>query len=235
MTTKIDEQKVTKFTESLFSLIDNINLFPISLVSRESTPTCLEKYPRLLFGFFRRYDNVDVAFNEWSSKLLRAVDNKKIWEERMLDLMNLKNWCIENRSLFEGPNKKIYLQHLRGSLFARLYQYLYPKRMICMTVSKHIKQEYLIPKGASDDQLKKELKEIIETDETFKKIMTKLEEVELKELKGIFNDWNERVKDARKFLLSRVFYYAKIIKDENKYIKDEQNQLKLENNKNENE
>lgn len=210
---KIDEQKVSEFTNLLFAVLDELQLFPISLVDREATPTRLEKYPRLLFGYFRRYENVEAAVEEWKSKILRVVKYQQLRENIFPALEKLKTWCISNRELFEG--NKITLQHLRGSLFARVYQYLYPKRMISKALAIYFHKNSDLDKNVSDEELSKAVGEIVKSDESFFPIIMELESAELEKLKEAYlSEWQARIKDARRFFLSNIRYYCKIVKGE---------------------
>jgi len=49
-------------------------------------------------------------------------------DEEYPELLALKKWMIENRALFE--NRKDNLNHLKRSLYARAYEYLYPRRLL---------------------------------------------------------------------------------------------------------
>ena len=147
---KVDENKIAEFTNLLFSSLDDLKLFPKSLKRRDATPTRLEKYPRLLFGYIRRYNNIEAAFEEWKSKVLRDVDSKFLRFEKVPELESLKRWCIENKELFEGNNQKINLQHLRGSLFARIYQFLYTRRLIAVALVNYFKEDHNIDKNLSE-------------------------------------------------------------------------------------
>lgn len=66
-----DEELVSAFTYKIFRLLDLLGHFPMSLRGGEATPSRLEKYPRLLFGYLQRYPDPVMAFKEWESKMLR--------------------------------------------------------------------------------------------------------------------------------------------------------------------
>lgn len=120
-TTELDE-----FCQLLFRTLDRLggDLLPLFLSER---PTAYEKYPRLLLGCIRYYDDVEAGFEEWKSKVLRdASDYRR--EEEFPELLALKKWLLEHRSLFEG--RKDNLNHLKRSLYARVYEYLYPRRLL---------------------------------------------------------------------------------------------------------
>lgn len=120
-TTELDE-----FCQLLFRTLDRLggDLLPLFLSER---PTSYEKYPRLLLGHIRYYDDVEAGFEEWKSKVLRdASDYRR--EEEFPELLTLKKWLMDHRSLFEG--RKDNLNHLKRSLYARAYEYLYPRRLL---------------------------------------------------------------------------------------------------------
>lgn len=106
------------------------DLLPLFLSER---PTSFEKYPRLLLGHIRYYDDVEAGFEEWKSKVLRdASEYRK--EEEFPELMALKKWLLDHRDLFEG--RKDNLNHLKRSLYARVYEYLYPRRLLTGTYAE---------------------------------------------------------------------------------------------------
>ena len=126
MPRSVNTTELNKFCELLFHALDRLggDLLPLFLSER---PTAYEKYPRLLLGHIRYYDNVEAAFEEWKSKVLRdASDRRK--EEEFPELLALKAWLLQHRNLFEG--RKDNLNHLQRSLYARAYEYLYPRRLL---------------------------------------------------------------------------------------------------------
>ncbi|TRZ67185.1 MAG: hypothetical protein D4Q77_03475 [Methanothrix sp.] len=130
MPKKVDTQKLNEFCGLLFRALDRLggsrdrDLLPFFLNER---PTSYEKYPRLLLGHIRYYNDVEAGFEEWKSKVLRdASDYRR--EEEYPELLTLKNWLLDNRELFE--NRKDNMNHLKRSLYARAYEYLYPRRLL---------------------------------------------------------------------------------------------------------
>lgn len=133
-TTELDE-----FCQLLFRTLDQLggkrdrDLLPLFLGGRDATPTAFEKYPRLLLEHIRYYDNVEAGFEEWKSKVLRdASDYRR--EQEFPELLALKKWLLEHRGLFEG--RKDNLNHLKRSLYARVYEYLYPRRLLTGAYAK---------------------------------------------------------------------------------------------------
>jgi len=126
MPRQVNTAELDEFCGLLFRALDRLggDLLPLFLSER---PTAYEKYPRLLLGHIRYHDNVEAGFEEWKSKVLRdASDRRK--EEEFPELLALKAWLLEHRSLFEG--RKDNLNHLKRSLYARAYEYLYPRRLL---------------------------------------------------------------------------------------------------------
>ncbi|MBW1946416.1 MAG: hypothetical protein JRI33_00605 [Deltaproteobacteria bacterium] len=132
MPRQIDTAQLEEFCGVLFRALDRLggDLLPLFLSDR---PTSYEKYPRLLLGHIRYYDNVEAGFEEWKSKVLRdASDYRR--EEEFPELLALKKWLLDNRSIFEG--RKDNLNHLKRSLYARIYEYLYPRRLLTGTYAE---------------------------------------------------------------------------------------------------
>jgi len=126
MPRQVNTAELDEFCGLLFRTLDHLggDLLPLFLSER---PTSYEKYPRLLLGHIRYYDNVEAGFEEWKSKVLRdASDYRR--EEEFPELLALKKWLLDHRSLFEG--RKDNLNHLKRSLYARVYEYLYPRRLL---------------------------------------------------------------------------------------------------------
>jgi len=120
-TTELDE-----FCWLLFCTLDRLggDLLPLFLSER---PTGYEKYPRLLLGHIRYCDDVVAGFEEWENKVLRdASDYRR--QEGFPELLALKKWLLDHRGLFEG--RRDNLNHLKRSLYARAYEYLYPRRLL---------------------------------------------------------------------------------------------------------
>ncbi|MGB9872647.1 MAG: hypothetical protein ACPLYD_13405 [Anaerolineae bacterium] len=126
MPRQVNTAELDEFCGLLFRALDRLggDLLPLFLSER---PTSYEKYPRLLLGHIQYYDDVEAGFEEWKSKVLRdASDYRR--EEEFPELLALKKWLLEHRSLFEG--RKDNLNHLKRSLYARAYEYLYPRRLL---------------------------------------------------------------------------------------------------------
>lgn len=126
MPRQVDTAKLDEFCGLLFRALDRLggDLLPLFLSER---PTSYEKYPRLLLGHIRYHDNVEAGFEEWKSKVLRDASDRRR-EEELPELLALKKWLLDHRSLFEG--RKDNLNHLKRSLYARAYEYLYPRRLL---------------------------------------------------------------------------------------------------------
>ena len=126
MPRQVNTAKLDEFCQLLFRTLDRLggDLLPLFLSER---PTAYEKYPRLLLGHIRYYDDVEAGFEEWKSKVLRDASNYRR-EEEFPELLALKKWLLDHRTLFEG--RKDNINHLKRSLYARAYEYLYPRRLL---------------------------------------------------------------------------------------------------------
>jgi hypothetical protein len=123
MAVQVDRKMLDEFCSRLFKAVDGLGLLPRPLSAK---PTEFEKYPRLLFGSIQRYNDVEAGFREWESRVLREVEFRK--EERYPYLEALRQWMAEHSPLFTG--NKTNMQHLKSSLYARVFQYLYPRRVL---------------------------------------------------------------------------------------------------------
>lgn len=126
MVRQVNTAKMDQFCGLLFRALDRLggDLLPFFL---DDKPTSYEKYPRLLLSHIRYYDNVEAGFEEWKSKVLRDASDRRR-EEEFPELLALKRWLLDHRDLFEG--RKDNLNHLKRSLYARAYEYLYPRRLL---------------------------------------------------------------------------------------------------------
>ncbi len=129
MPNKVETEKLNEFSDLLFRVLDRLgggqeDLLPLFLSEK---PTAFEKYPRLLLSHIRYYNDVQAGFEEWTSKVLRD-SNEYRKDEEYPELLALKKWLLDNRSLFE--NRKDNINHLKRSLYARAYEYLYPRRLL---------------------------------------------------------------------------------------------------------
>lgn len=132
MPREVNTAELDEFCQLLFRTLDRLggDLLPLFLSER---PTSFEKYPRLLLGHIRYYDDVEAGFEEWKSKVLRdASEYRK--EDEFPELLAFKNWLLEHRHIFEG--RKDNLNHLKRSLYARAYEYLYPRRLLTGTYAE---------------------------------------------------------------------------------------------------
>lgn len=132
MPRQVNTAELDEFCGLLFRTLDHLggDLLPLFLSER---PTGYEKYPRLLLGHIRYYDDVEAGFEEWKSKVLRDASDRRR-EEEFPELLALKKWLVDHRSLFEG--RKDNLNHLKRSLYARAYEYLYPRRWLIVAYAE---------------------------------------------------------------------------------------------------
>ncbi|HOA80704.1 MAG TPA: hypothetical protein PKK61_06550 [Defluviitaleaceae bacterium] len=199
MSVELNEVKINEFANLIFRCVDMFGHLPISL-RKEATPTKLEKYPRLLFGYLQRYQDPITAISEWQSKLMRdtPADEMNYKKEKYFVLLKeLDNWVEQNIELFQGKNKKMFIQHLRGSLYARIFGYLYPRRNLVMSIVKS-----LVDHNKSIDYGIEHFNTILE------------QNADVQRLKQIVptEEWQEVVADAKEKLLDSRKYYESIIK-----------------------
>lgn len=213
----IDEKLVGEFSYRIFRLLDHFGHFPMTVRGDDATPTKLEKYPRLLLGYIQRYDDPMVAYQEWLSKALRDIpkDDRNFKKEKFFpEAQAITLWLEENRPLFAGKNKKLLLQHLRGSLYARIFAYLYPRRQICQSIADYLKENPITPPG---EKMNFDFDGIAEN------------RPDLIEIKEIFaGEWPRLVADAGEFFTAKEKYYEKIISGEQPVDLPEENKVEEE-------
>jgi len=190
MSKSIDTKRVGDFCNYLFSTLDNLDLLPKKLSAR---PTEYEKYPRLLFGLLRRYGSVEAGFREWESKILRDSHKK---EKYYTKLVLLYDWMMKNSDLFQENKETI--SYLSKSLYGRLYNYLYPRRLL---ISEYIRTYQGESKAAEASFI----------DENFDRGVSSAEE-QLKKEK-IFNDdeFSLLKKEVSNYIKDRSSYYEKVL------------------------
>jgi hypothetical protein len=187
MAVEVDREKLDEFCPRLFRALDGLGLLPRQLRAK---PTEFEKYPRLLFGSIQRYSDVEAGFREWESRVLRATEYHR--EERYPELEALRQWMARNASLF---NNKTNMQHLRSSLYARVFQYLYPRRVLVNAYClKHQGNEgSLAPDFLASAFPGSVAGEVQKVQTTYQA------------------EWETIVADARKALLENTAYYRKVL------------------------
>ena len=187
MPKNINVEKLDVFCDHLFRALDHAGLFPPRL---GEAAHAFEKYPRLLVGLLGRYENVESGFSEWETRTLRGVNRQQ--RESVYPYFHvLQNWLVapENRTLFEKKeHRKDTLNHLKRSLYARVYAWLYPRRRL--TVS------YAQAHGGNRTQFEPE---VINWD-----FMTATQHTQ-QELGGIVS--KSVIEDAREFLIAKRSYY----------------------------
>ena len=154
MPKNIDIEALDAFCNHLFRALDHADLFPIRL---GEAAHAFEKYPRLLVGLLGRYENVESGFSEWETRTLRGVNQQK--RESVYPYFHaLRNWLVasENRRLFETPeHRKDTLNHLKRSLYGRIYAWLYPRRRLTVSyVQTHVGNQAQFEPEAIDRDFK---------------------------------------------------------------------------------
>lgn len=201
MPRQVDTAKLDEFCQLLFRTLDRLggDLLPLFLSER---PTSFEKYPRLLLGHIRYYDDVEAGFEEWKSKVLRdASDYRR--EGEFPELLALKKWLLEHRHLFEG--RKDNLNHLKRSLYARAYEYLYPRRLLTGAYAEANRGN---PDALEEDAIRANFRQTVQS--------------QIDKLKEVYGE--ERletiVAEAEEFLIANRRLYQKIAGDKDSWASE---------------
>lgn len=191
MAIHVDRKELDEFCPKLFRSLDGLGLLPMSLRAK---PNEFEKYPRLLFGSIRRYNDVEAGFREWESRVLRDAPYRK--DEHYPELESLRQFMAQQSNIFAS---KTNLQHLRTSLYARVFQYLYPRRVL---VNAYCAKHRGNPEGIQPEFIDRELPRSIEA--------------EIKKLQDVYDgdEWETIVADARASLVANAAYYSKVMRGE---------------------
>ncbi len=187
MVLSVERKELDEFCPQLFRTLDGLGLLPLQLWAK---PNEFEKHPRLLFGSIQRYNDVEAGFKEWESRILRDATYRK--EGHYLDLEILRQRMAQSDELFM---KKANMQHLRTSLYARVFQYLYPRRVLANAFCERHKGN---PAAIEPEFLAKTLPETIEAD--------------VMKLRDAYNDeWDTIIDDTRASLIANAAYYRKVL------------------------
>jgi hypothetical protein len=143
-TPPLDPNLLDEFFTILCRALDRMGKDLLPFYGREKS-NAYEKYPRMLIDAVRRYDNVEIGFKEWASKILRDANSYQR-DEAFPSLLAVEHWLIAHRELLEGQTKA--LNQLSGSLLFQTYQYLAPRRQLVMA--------YAEAKRGNADALKEE-------------------------------------------------------------------------------
>ena len=190
MALHIDRKELDEFCTKLFRTLDGLGLLPLQLYAK---PNEFEKYPRLLFGSIQRYNDVEAGFREWESRVLRDAPYRK--DEHYPELEALRQWIVQQTNVFTS---KANLQHLRTSLYARVFQYLYPRRVLV--------NAYCAKHRGNSEALQPEFVE---------RALPQSIETEIQKLLDIYGgEWEIIVADVRANLISSVAYYRKVMRGE---------------------
>lgn len=194
MALQVDREQLDDFCPRLFRALDGLGLLPKPLWAK---PNEFEKYPRLLYGSIQRYNDVGAGFKEWESRVLRDAPYRK--EEFYPDLEMLRQWMTQADHIKLFTNK-VNMQHLRTSLYARVFQYLYPRRVL---VNAYCVKHRGNPNAIEAGFVNSKLPSSITTD------VQKLQET-------YRDEWEIIVADARASLLANAAYYDKVLRGKEK-------------------
>lgn len=187
MAVQVNREAIDDFCPCLFRALDRLGLLPRQLSAK---PAEFEKYSRLLFGSIQRYNDVEAGFREWESRVLRAAEYRR--EECYPELEALRQWMAQNAGIFTN---KTNMQHLKSSLYARVFQYLYPRRVLANAYClRHQGNEGAL----ATDFLEREFPGSIEA--------------EIKKVRETYQtEWKAIVDDARRTLLENAAYYRRVL------------------------
>lgn len=201
MALQIDREELDEFCPKLFHALDVLDRLPQGLSWKQDAsgkrqriaPTEFEKFPRLLFGTIHRYNDVEAGFREWQSRLMRDIESPTLREKNYLELEELCNWMMHHEKVFRN---KTNLQHLRSSLYARVFNYLYPRRVLA--------NSYCLKHKGNVDAIKAEVLE--------HQFPSSIEQ-EIQKLKETYiDDWEAIVADVRSNLTDAP-YYRSVVED----------------------
>ncbi|MBN1921515.1 MAG: hypothetical protein JW892_09735 [Anaerolineae bacterium] len=187
MAIQVDRELLDELCPRLFRALDGLGLLPRQLSAK---PTEFEKYPRLLFGSIQRYNDVEAGFREWESRVLRAAEFRR--EKHYPELEALRRWMAERATLFTN---KANMQHLKTSLYARVFQYLYPRRVLvnAYCIMHQGNMEALTPEFLERELPGSGVEAIHKVQATYQ------------------SEWETIVADARQTLLDNAAYYHKVL------------------------
>ena len=116
-------------------------------------------------------------------------------EEDYFEIEDLRTWLIGNREVF---TKAANMQHLKSSLYARVFQYVYPRRVLANTYCQKHKGKV----------------EAIKAEVLNQQFPTSIEP-EIQRLKETYaDDWETIVADVRNNFMTKANYYHKVLRGE---------------------
>ena len=153
------------------------------------------------------------AVREYIGKLGKLVAEYRK-EEHYPELEALGQWMSEHAALFTN---KTNMQHLKTSLYARVFQYLYPRRVLTNAFCQQHKDdktaiaEFRAVITAKDVQGRESKRR--ELEDWLKETLPASIEGTIQKLKGLYDEaeWNTIVADARQTLLDHTAYYLKVL------------------------
>jgi len=188
MALQVDGKELDHFCSMLFRTLDGLGLLPLQLWAK---PNEFEKYPRLLLGSIQRYNDVEAGFKEWESRVLRDAPYRR--DEHYSSLEALRQHMTQYAQIFA---RKTNLQHLRTSLYARVFQYCYPRRVVANAYcAKHQGNTQAIKPEFLEQELPRSIT---------------AEVPKLQEVYGV--EWETIIADAKASLIANAAYYVKVLR-----------------------
>ena len=184
------------FVQSYFGYLTALDIYLFHL---EQNRMSLKSIPRKLFGCIQgKRDvegNLDVraGFREWENSVLRRSPYRQ--EEDYLDYIeNLRAWMTSNQDVFA---KSANLQHLKSSLYARAFQYVYPRRVLANAYCEKHKGNV---EAISAEILERQFPSSVE-----------LEVAKLKETYTA--EWQDIVTDVRNNFIAKAKLYRSVLQE----------------------
>jgi len=118
-------QLLNEFVERMLLTLYELGLMPMRLAAK---PAEFDKYPQRLFTLLETKGNVEDAFREWRSEVLRRAKFSSVKEEAYPQLAAFGRWLQDNGSLFEPSSQgRRNVRHLKRSMYGCSFDYLYPR------------------------------------------------------------------------------------------------------------
>ena len=203
-----ETEAIDRFTELLLDALYGMGLMPLSLSDK---PSSFEKYPQELFVRLESHrpgKDVERAFHEWSTLLIRKPEYRSSIETAFPKLEAVYHWMVEQRDMLY---RKSTLRHLRKSMFGRSYAYLFPRlALIAEYGNTALREGWLAEATGENGRLR------AVADPAFVKahfsIATPVAQERLRELHAE-RDVEHLVQATQRFLLDQQAYFNKVFRE----------------------
>lgn len=193
MALSVNRKELDEFCDRLFRTLDGLGLLPMS-IGPDTKPHEYEKFSRFLLGSIKRYNDVETGFREWESRVLRQENAQYRKKELYPVLEQLRQWLAANSKLL--VENKVNLQHLLASLYARVFNYLYPRRVLALA--------YCVKHQGNSEAINREF---------LATALPNSVEQEVEKLRQTFmQEWDTIVADTKSAILANAQYYRSVLK-----------------------